>query len=144
MKVPWPKLDCCLFNTVTEITRRKSQILVVLDFWNQWKNRMVQQALSENNLVQDINLLAINSMHHFTQFIQIWYTRYGVKPGNSVPTFMEPHCIHTTHNSLSLLGTIYRCRKHWLRQVNLKILGISNLQVLCMLPIQNRLWMADR
>lgn len=45
---------------------------------------------------------------------------------------MEAHCIHGTHNSLSILGIIYRCRKNWLRQVNLENLDTSNLQVLCM------------
>ena len=89
MEVPCTKSDCRLFNAATKITIGNG---AKASFWHSsgWngecpkdvhplifqissrKNRTVQQALTENNWVRDINLLRFDTVQHFIQFTRLW------------------------------------------------------------------------
>ena len=111
------------------------------------KNRAVQQALTDNNWVRDVNLLRFDTTQHFTHFTHspLGKTTWGgTKSGHSGSNYMEAHSNWRIHSSLSIPGTIHSCSNPKFWQVNLENLGSSILQVFAWLAIQNRLWTADR
>ena len=89
MDVPCDETDWQLFNAATKITLGDGANAL---FWHSaWldgaspkdiapaifsaskrKNKTVQQALQGNSWVQDINILAINTVQQLTQFVALW------------------------------------------------------------------------
>jgi hypothetical protein len=59
------------------------------------KNKTVQQALFGNNWVRDINLLTLDTIHHFTQFTRLWQGLHEVElsPETQGQNYIEAHCI---------------------------------------------------
>lgn len=135
------KSDCSLFNATTKITIGNG---AKASFWhsawwngecpkdvaplifqiNSRKNRTVQQALTENNWVRDINLLRFDTVHHFIQFTRLWQGLQEVE--------LNPEIQDQITWKLTTSG------EHTARS---EYLGTSNF---AWLAIQNRVWTADR